>query len=142
MRDEALVHFHYGRLISAGVHFGSRGMDTPQLLSEAAPWLDPRDPGKCVVGLCCAHAGLIENICNAPPASWQSWMFRQWDDWFGRINGVFLLDLETLRLIQHPMYRCDGTIVPCDLSAMPRRLQALDSIENDLRPVNQDTISP
>ena len=122
MRDEALIHFHYGKKISAGVRLPLNGGAAPELISEAAPWLDPRDPGRCVVGFCAAHPTLVGDITNAPPEGWQDWGFARWDDWFGRINGVFLVDLMQLRVIQYPLYSCGKQVVRCDLSALPRRL--------------------
>ena len=122
MRDEALIHFHYGKRISAGVHLHANGGAAPILLSEAAPYLHPRDPGRCVVGFCNAHPAAVDDITNAPPAGWQNWGFWDWDNWFGRINGVFLVDLRQLQVIQYPLYSCSAHKVACDLSAIPGRL--------------------
>jgi len=117
MRDEALIHFHYGRHISAGVHLAHEGAAAPDLVSEAAPYLDPKHPGRCVVGFCSAHPGAVDDITNAPPRGWENW-----DDWFGRINGVYLVDLRSLKVKQYPLYSCAPLIVPCDLSGLPGRL--------------------
>ena len=118
MRDEALIHFHLGHRISAGLLLPQNGGAAPELLSEAAPWLDPRDPGRCVVGFCAAHPDLV----GPPPDGWRDWGFNEWDNWFGRINGVFLVDLQSLKVTQYPLYSCAPHIVPCDLSSLPRRL--------------------
>jgi hypothetical protein len=59
---------------------------------------------------------------DARPIGWESWRFQQWDDWFGRINGVFLVDLMSLRVVQYPLYSCAPQVVRCDLSALPHRL--------------------
>ena len=122
MRDEALIHFHLGRRISAGLLLPQNGGAAPELLSEAAPWLDPRDPGRCVVGFCAAHPDLVGDVVAPAPPGWDNWRFVEWDDWFGRINGVFLVDLASLKVTQYPLYSCSPHIVPCDLSGLPRRL--------------------
>ena len=122
MRDEALIHFHYGRHISAGVHLHSNGGAAPELISEAAPYLDAKVPGRCVVGFCAAHPFAVDDIVNAPPTGWQNWDFKEWDDWFGRINGVFLVDLAQLQVTQFPLYSCSPHIVRCDLAGLPGRL--------------------
>jgi hypothetical protein len=122
MRDEALIHFHYGRHISSGVHLLTNGGAAPELISEAAPYLDPKAPGRCVVGFCGAHPFAVDDITNAPPPGWQEWTFREWDDWFGRINGVFLVDLAQLQVTQYPLYSCSPHIVRCDLTGLPGRL--------------------
>ncbi|MGV8995313.1 MAG: hypothetical protein ACOH12_00015 [Parvibaculaceae bacterium] len=126
MRDEALIHFHYGPKISAGLLIGRGGVASGELISEAAPYLSPKNPGKSVVGFCACHPDAVDDIVAPPPADWQSWRFQQWDDWFGRINGVFLVDLERLRVVQYPLYSCGSQIVRCDLSALPRRLVAVE----------------
>ncbi|WOF73092.1 hypothetical protein QMT40_000718 [Parvibaculaceae bacterium PLY_AMNH_Bact1] len=125
MRDEALIHFHYGRHISAGVHLHTNGGAAPELISEAAPYLDPKVPGRCVVGFCAAHPATVDDVTNAPPPGWETWTFREWDDWFGRINGVFLVDLAQLQVTQYPLYSCSPHIVRCDLSNLPGRLAAV-----------------
>jgi len=126
MRDEALIHFHYGRQISAGLHLPVNGGAAPTLITEAAPYLNARAPGKCVVGFCAAHPDLVDDIVGVPDPSWTNWGFWDWDNWFGRINGVFLVDLERLQVIQYPLYRCSSVIVPCDLTAIPGRLLAVE----------------
>lgn len=126
MRDEALIHFHYGRHISAGLHLLHEGGAAPELLSEAAPWLDPKHPGRCVVGFCGAHPQAVSDITNAPPRGWENWGFWEWDNWFGRINGVFLVDLRALKVKQYPLYSCGPVTVPCDLSGLPGRLVAVE----------------
>jgi len=122
MRDEALIHFHYGRQISAGLVLAANGGAAPDLISEAAPYLNPRSPGRSVVGFCACHPDMVEDVTAPPPAGWESWRFAEWDDWFGRINGVFLVDLKQLRVVQYPLYSCGSQVVRCDLSALPRRL--------------------
>lgn len=126
MRDEALIHFCVGHRISAGLHLVHNGGAVPALLNESAPYLDPKNPGKCVVGFCAAHPQAIHDVINAPPSTWPSWGFAEWDDWFGRINGVFLLDLDKLRLTQYPLYSCAPTVVPCDLTGLPGRLRPVE----------------
>ena len=122
MRAEALIHFPYGRHISSGGHLRTNGGAAPELISEEAPYLDPNAPGRWVVGLCAAHPSAVDDITNAPPAGWETWTFREWDDWFGRINGVFLVDLAQLQVTQYPLYSCSPHIVRCDLSNLPGRL--------------------
>ena len=122
MRDEALIHFHYGSEISVGLLLGHNGMNAAELISEAAPYLSPRDPGRSAVGFCACHPSAVDNITNAPPKGWESWKFQQWDDWFGRINGVFLVDLLKLQVVQYPLYSCGSHIVRCNLSELPHRL--------------------
>lgn len=135
MRDEALIHFHYGRKISAGLHIAEDGGSAPALIEMAAPYLDPRDPGRSAVGFCAAHPQSVADITAAPPKGWENWTFQQWDDWFGRINGVFLVDLKALRVTQWPMYRVSAAHVPCDLSGMPGRLVPIeDLVANDPGP--------
>lgn len=126
MRDEALIHFHHGRQISAGVLLASNGGAAPELISEAAPYLSPRNPGRSVVGFCACHPDMVDDITAPPPADWQNWRFQDWDAWFGRINGVFLVDLERLRVVQYPLYSCGSQIVRCDLTQFPRRLTAVE----------------
>lgn len=122
MRDEALIHFHFGRRISAGLMLAANGGAAPELISEAAPYLSPRDPGRSAVGFCACHPDIVADIVAPAPAGWESWQFAQWDDWFGRINGVFLVDLMQLRVVQYPLYSCAARVVRCDLSAFPQRL--------------------
>jgi hypothetical protein len=122
MRDEALIHFHHGRHISAGVRLVANGSAAGELISEAAPYLDPRQPGRCVVGFCLCHPDAVEDITAPPPPGWENWRFADWDGWFGRINGVFLVDLKQLRVVQYPLYSCGSQVVRCDLSGLPRRL--------------------
>lgn len=122
MRDEALIHFHYGSLISVGIVLAANGGAAPELISEAAPYLDPRHPGRSVVGFCACHPDMVDDLVAPPPAGWERWRFQEWDDWFGRINGVFLVDLKQLRVVQYPLYSCGSQVVRCDLSALPRRL--------------------
>tara|TARA_R110000868_G_scaffold58025_12_gene179023 strand:- start:4179 stop:4583 length:405 start_codon:yes stop_codon:yes gene_type:complete len=122
MRDEALIHFHYGSRISAGLLLASNGGAAPELISEAAPYYTPRDPGRSAVGFCACHPKMVEDMTGPPPKGWQNWRFQDWDEWFGRINGVFLVDLERLRVVQYPLYSCGSQVVRCDLSAMPHRL--------------------
>ncbi len=126
MRDEALIHFHYGARISAGLHLAYGGGQAPTLISEAAPYLDARDPGRCVVGFCVCHPQAVSDVLAPPPPGWQDWTFYQWDEWFGRINGVFLVDLLKLRVTQFPLYSCSPNIVPCDLSSLPGRLMPVE----------------
>ncbi len=128
MRDEALIHFHYGRKISAGLHIAEDGMHTASMIEEAGPYLDPRNPGRSAVGFCAAHPQAVADITAPPPNGWQDWGFQKWDEWFGRINGVFLVDLERLRVVQWPMYRVSRVIVPCDLSRVPGRLKPVDEL--------------
>ncbi len=127
MRDEALVHFHRGADISAGIHLNKYGGTVPALLASAAPRLDRNSPGKSVAGFCASFFDLIEDIRPAPTSDWPQWRFTQWDDWFGRINGTYLVDLEKLRVVQFPMYQTHGRIVQCDLSDMPGRLSLVHS---------------
>jgi len=126
MRDEALIHFHYGRKISAGLHIAQDGGAAAALIEIAAPYLDPRDPGRSAVGFCAAHPQSVADITAPPPAGWQAWTFQQWDGWFGRINGVFLVDLRALRVVQWPMYRTSQAHVRCDLSRLPGRLVPIE----------------
>lgn len=126
MRDEALIHFHYGLEISVGLLLGHNGMRAPELISEAAPYLSPRNPGRSAVGFCACHPSAVDDITNAPPKGWEDWKFQQWDDWFGRINGVFLVDLLKLQVVQYPLYSCGSQVVRCDLSEMPRRLMPVE----------------
>jgi hypothetical protein len=126
MRDEALIHFHYGRTISAGLLLASNGGAAPELISEAAPYLSPRNPGRSVVGFCACHPDMVDDITAPPPAGWERWRFQDWDNWFGRINGVFLVDLERLRVVQYPLYSCGSQVVHCDLSQFPHRLVAVE----------------
>ncbi|NER85332.1 MAG: hypothetical protein F6K42_38720 [Leptolyngbya sp. SIO1D8] len=98
------------------------------LLEMAAPYLDPRDPGRSAVGFCAAHPQSVSDITAAPPKGWEDWKFQQWDEWFGRINGVFLVDLQTLRVVQWPMYRTSRAHVPCDLSNVPGRLVPIEEL--------------
>ena len=137
MRDESLIHFHYGLRISAGLHLPRNGSAAPELISEAAPWLDPREPGRCVVGFCAAHPDMVGDVTDAPPAGWEKWGFNEWDQWFGRINGVFLVDMKRLRLVQYPLYSCGSQVVPCDLSGLPRRLMPVEEwLEHTAPPKN------
>lgn len=122
MRDEALIHFHHGSHISAGIVLAANGSAAPDLIGEAAPYLDPRNPGRCVVGFCACHPDMVSDIVGPPPAGWEAWRFAKWDNWFGRINGVFLVDLKQLRVVQYPLYSCGSQVVRCDLSGLPRRL--------------------
>lgn len=122
MRDEALLHFHLGSAISVGVHIGHDGAKTPALVSEAASYLDPGHPGRSAVGFCASHPNMIVDLTPPPPKGWQDWQFWDWDNWFGRINGVFLVDLEKLQITQYPLYSCASQTVPCDFSRLPRRL--------------------
>ncbi len=132
MRDEALIHFHFGRKISAGLHIAEDGGSVPALIERAAAYLDPRDPGRSAVGFCAAHPQAVADITTPPPKGWENWAFQQWDDWFGRINGVFLVDLQRLKVVQWPMYRVSMAHVPCDLSGVPRRLVPIeDLVAND-----------
>lgn len=132
MRDEALIHFHFGRKISAGLHLAERGGTAAALIEAAASYLDPRDPGRSAVGFCAAHPQAVADITAPPPKGWENWTFQQWDDWFGRINGVFLVDLQALRVTQWPMYRVSPTHAPCNLSQIPGRLQPIEElIAND-----------
>lgn len=126
MRDEALIHFHFGNRISAGLLISNNGGATPKLISEAAPYLAPRNPGRSAVGFCACHPDIVGNITSAPPLGWQDWTFQQWDAWFGRINGVFLVDLQTLQVVQYPLYSCAPNVVRCDLSALPYRLMLVE----------------
>ncbi len=126
MRNEALIHFHFGDRISAGLLIGSIGNAAPELISEAAPYLAPRDPGRSAVGFCACHPQAVEDITSVPPKGWQAWQFQQWDAWFGRINGVFLVDLQTLQVVQYPLYSCAPNVVRCDLTALPHRLMPVE----------------
>lgn len=133
MRDEALIHFHYGRRISAGLVLAANGFQAPDLISEAAPYLSPRDPGRSAVGFCVCHPQAVEDIVGVPPEGWDGWRFQQWDDWFGRINGVFLVDLMQLRVVQYPLYSCAPQVVRCDLSGLPHRLVPVEEWLGDRR---------
>jgi len=126
VRDEALIHFFYGRQISAGVHLHTNGGAAPVLISEAAPYLHPKEPGRCVVGFCNAHPSAVDDIVSVPPSDWQNWGFKEWDAWFGRINGVFLVDLAKLIVTQHPLYSCAPHVVRCDLTELPGRLMPVE----------------
>jgi hypothetical protein len=126
MRDEALIHFHFGSQISAGLLLGANGGAAPELIGEAAPYLSPREPGRSAVGFCVCHPDAVDDIIAPPPAGWQNWQFQDWDNWFGRINGVFLVDLERLRVVQYPLYSCGSHLVRCDFSGLPRRLVAVE----------------
>ncbi len=125
MRDEALVHFHLRGEIAPGLHLRLQGAQVADLLSEAAGWLDRRSPGRCVAGFCALHAHLVENITPPPPAGWQYWHFADWDNWFGRLHGVFLVDMDNLRLRQYPLWSCGSAEVPCDFSRLRGRLAAV-----------------
>jgi len=122
MRDESLIHFVYGDEISVGVHLSRNGGAAPHLISEAAPYLDAQSPGRSVAGFCACHPDAVGDLVNAPPAGWQDWGFWDWDNWFGRINGVFLADLARLKLTQYPLYSCSPQKVQCDFSGLPGRL--------------------
>ncbi len=80
-----------------------------------------------MAGFCACFFDLIEDVRTAPPQGWENWTFAQWDDWFGRINGTYLVDLERFRVIQYPMYQTHGRLVKCDLSDMPGRLSLVHS---------------
>ena len=127
MRDEALIHFHRGSDISAGIHIGEQGGKVPALLTSAAPRLDPLRPGKSVAGFCASFFDLVHDIRSAPPPGWQKWGFADWDDWFGRINGTFLVDLNKFQVVQYPMYQTHGRLVQCDLSDIPGRISLVHS---------------
>ncbi len=133
MRDEALIHFHYGCEISAGLVLAANGFTAPELISEAAPYLSPRNTGRSAVGFCACHPEAVADIIGPPPGTWESWQFQQWDDWFGRINGVFLVDLKLLRVVQFPLYSCGSQVVRCDLSGLPRRLVPVEEWLGDRR---------
>jgi len=127
MRDEALLYFYLGRDISPGIHLSQNGMDAPKLLTAASPRFERHSPGKCVAGFCATFLDLVEDLWPAPPDGWQNWTYVEWDTWFGRINGTYLVNLETLKVTQFPMYRTYGNDVPCDLSGVPGRLQIVAS---------------
>ena len=127
MRDEALIHFFRGDDISAGIHLAEHGGRVPDLLASASPRLDPQKPGKSVAGFCASFFDLVYDIRSAPSAGWQEWGFAEWDNWFGRINGTFLVDLEQLQVVQYPMYQARGRIVQCDLIGIPGRISLVHS---------------
>ena len=123
MRDEALIHFFYGRKISAGVHLGRSGFEAIRLLESAMPFFDRENPGRCVAGFCAVHAHLVEDILSPPPPDWRDWRFADWDQWFGRINGVFLVDMKALKITHYPMYRSAPVMPQIDFSKLPGRIK-------------------
>jgi hypothetical protein len=126
MRDEALLHFHQADEISPGVHIRSLGGRTPHFLSVAAPRLDRASPGKSAAGFCATFFDLVADLKPPPPPGWRQWGFADWDNWFGRINGVFLVNLTDLSVVQFPMFQTYGREVPCDFSALPGRLSIVE----------------
>ena len=127
MRDESLLHFHHGDTISVGVHLAPHGSLAPKLIADAVPYLDKEHPGRSVVGFCARHASEIADLTAPPPGEWVRWQFAEWDAWFGRINGVFLVDLARLRVVQYPLYACAPQAVACDFSALPGRLAPVEA---------------
>jgi len=125
MRDEALIHFHYGQSISVGIHLQSGGSKAVALIDEAMPFFDSRSPGRCVAGFCAKHAHLVEDILSPPPIHWQSWRFIEWDQWFGRLHGVFLVDMANFNIKHYPLYRSSPIMRKGDFSRLPRRLYAV-----------------
>ena len=123
MRDESLIHFHYNRKISAGIHLSRSGFESLRLIESATPFFDREAPGRCVAGFCAVHAHLVEDILPPPPPQWPQWRFADWDAWFGRINGVFLVDLQALRITHYPMYRSAPATPRIDFSKLPGRLK-------------------
>lgn len=125
MRDEALIHFHYQRKISVGVELSYHGFKAIKLIEEAMSFFDRTHPNRCAAGFIATHSHLVEDIIPAPPKDWQSWRTIEWDQWFGRINGVFLVDMELLKIKHYPMYRSSPIIRPSDFSQLPNRLAAV-----------------
>jgi hypothetical protein len=122
MRDEALVHFHLGRTISPGIHLARQGIWTPGLIGAAAELYDAASPGRSAAGFCAVHHPVIGDLTPPPPHGWQAWRWIEWDQWFGRVHGVFLVDLEQLAVTQFAMYRTGPRRVACDFSRMPGRI--------------------
>ncbi len=123
MRDEALIHFHDDQNISAGVHLGRSGFDTLRLIESAMPFFERARLGRCVAGFCAVHAHLVEDITAPPPPQWPQWRFMEWDAWFGRINGVFLVNMQRLKITHYPMYRSAPATPQIDFSKLPGRLK-------------------
>ncbi len=121
-RDEALIHFHYEGKISAGVELTHGGFQATKLIEEALPLCDRYSPNRSLAAFCAAHLHLVEDIIPAPPKEWQKWRFIEWDAWFGRLNGVFLVDMKQLQIKHYPMYRSSPVIRPSDFSQLPNRL--------------------
>ena len=129
MRNEAMIHFHKGTRISPGVHLRRDGHRVPDLLSQAAARLDSQSPGRSAAGFCAYYFDLIEDLVPPPPRDWPAWRFFEWDQWFGRVNGTFLVDLDRLSVTQFPIYRVSPADVVCDLSGIPGRLRLVDAAE-------------
>jgi hypothetical protein len=122
MRDEALIHFHYEQKISVGIELSHSGFEATNLIEKAMHLYDRTQPNRCVAAFCATHLHLVEDIVPAPPRDWQSWRFSQWDQWFGRINGVFLVDMKLLKVAHYPMYRSSPVVRQSDFSKLPKRL--------------------
>lgn len=120
MRDEALIHFVRDAAISPGVYLAQRGHETPLFLSIAAARFDSLSPGRSAAGLCAAVPDLVSDLYPPPPHDWPRWGFFEWDMWFGRTNGTFLVDLKARAVTQFPIHRVSPRLVSeCDLSRMP-----------------------
>lgn len=128
MRDEALIHFHFEQKISVGVELTKQGFEAIKLIEQAMPFYDRQSPNRCVAAFCATHLHLVEDIIPAPPKDWQEWRFSEWDQWFGRINGVFLVDMQLLKVKHYPMYRSSPVIRPSDFSQLPNRLVAVPAV--------------
>lgn len=129
MRNDALIHFHKGARISPGLWIETQGHRVPELLSVAAPRLDSASPGRSAAGFCAYFFDLVGDMVAPPPEGWQTWGFFEWDQWFGRVHGTFLVDLDALTVTQYPIYRVSPAKVTCDLSAVPGRLRLVDAAE-------------
>ncbi len=125
MRDEALIHFHTGQKISVGVALAQGGFNAVEFIQEAMNLYDKKNPNRCAAAFCACHLHLIDDMYPAPSADWQSWRFQEWDSWFGRLNGVFLVDMKKLQVQHFPMYRSSPVMRPSDFSALPNRLEAV-----------------
>ena len=125
MRDEALIHFHRDRAISCGIHLRRGGLEAVALIEKAMPFFDTSSPGRCVAGFCAVHAHLVEDITPPPPADWPHWRFIEWDQWFGRLHGVLLVDMAGFAIKHYPMYRSSPVMRRGDFSQLPGRLYAV-----------------
>ena len=125
MRDQALIHFHYGQKISVGIELARQGFNAVKLVEEAMSAYDRQSPNRCVAAFCTLHLHLVEELTPAPPKTWQDWRFIEWDQWFGRLNGVFLVDMTLLKIKHYPMYRSSPVMRPSDFSKLPNRLAAV-----------------
>ena len=126
MRNESLIHFHYEQNISVGIHLRYHGDETIELIERATHFLDQKYPGRCVAGFCAMHNHLIETITKPPPEDWHLWRQIEWDQWFGRLHGVFLVDMKYLQIAHYPLYRSAPITRKADFSALEGRLRLVD----------------